>query len=98
MKLLSLIAVAAVLLACSSEKDDVTPAADASGSCTNLCAKSGFKAGRADVQPNEINCFCTDGAGTVAAAECTSMCSALGKSKSEPFGGTAGKPAACQCS
>lgn len=93
MKIGSMIMLAAVLLACSSD-DDVKPAGDAAGSCTNLCTKSGFKSGRADVQPNEINCFCTDGPGTVAAADCTSMCTSLGKSKGAPFGA---KTDACQC-
>ena len=85
------------LVACSS--DDEAGTKDPATSCNDLCTSAGFGDGRADVQPNEINCFCTGGSGTISATACTDMCSSIGKSKSEPFGSGAGQTAnACQCS
>lgn len=91
--LLSLLAVAALLVACSS---DSSTSSDPAGSCTSMCTKAGFASSRVDVQPNEINCFCT-GTGAMTAAICTEGCTGLGKSKSQPFGSAAGKMDACQC-
>ncbi|MBX3232096.1 MAG: hypothetical protein KIT84_19725 [Labilithrix sp.] len=109
MKLVSSLTVVGVLVAalvaCSSDDDD-KPAGDAAGSCTDLCTKSGFASGRANVYPHEINCFCEGGGGaggdagtgTVAAADCSGMCTALGKAKGAVFGSGAGQTAnACQC-
>lgn len=91
--LLSLLALTALLVACSS---DSSSSSDPAGSCTSMCTKAGFASSRVDVQPNEINCFCT-GTGTMTAAICTEGCTGLGKSKSQPFGSAAGKMDACQC-
>lgn len=91
--LLSLLALTALLVACSS---DSSSSSDPAGSCTSMCTKAGFASSRVDVQPNEINCFCT-GTGTMTAAICTEGCTGLGKGKSQPFGSAAGKMDACQC-
>lgn len=69
-------------------------AADPEASCTSLCTGSGFDEGMADVQPNEVNCFCSGGTGEVLAEECTSMCTSIGKSTGEVFG-TMNE--SCQC-
>lgn len=90
------LAVSAVLLACSSDSSSSGSSSDPASSCTSMCAKAGFASSRVDVQPNEINCFCT-GTGTMTAAICTEGCTGLGKSKSQPFGSAAGKMDACQC-
>ena len=80
---------------CSDDEDDKKN--DSAASCTSLCTGAGFSAGRADVQPNEINCFCTGGSGVVTASACKSMCDGLGRATSAPFGGSAGAENACQC-
>jgi len=85
------------VIACGDDDPAASSSADAAGSCTSLCTKSGFTSGRADVQPNEINCFCEGGTGVVAAGECTSMCTGLGK-KGSTFTSGANQPVnACQC-
>jgi hypothetical protein len=85
-----------VLVACSSDDEaggSKTPAAG----CTDLCTAAAFSGSRVDVQPNEINCFCTGGTADVAAAACTSMCTSIGKTKGAPFKSGATNFNACQC-
>jgi hypothetical protein len=83
-------------MACSEDEE---AARDPAPSCKQLCTSAGFSDGRADVQPNEVNCFCTGGSGSVAADACASMCKGIGRAKGSVFG--SGAPAtanACQCS
>lgn len=70
---------------------------DPAATCTGMCTGAGFTAGRADVQPNELNCFCTGGSGTVSAAACTTLCSDLEAGAGAPFSGSGGPLDACQC-
>jgi len=99
---LALLVVITTLVACGS--DDSTETKDAATSCKDLCSASGFSSSRVDAQPNEINCFCSGGSGTVTAATCTDGCKSQGKSKSQPFkaSGPAAAPGmaldSCQCS
>jgi hypothetical protein len=82
--------------ACSD--DDESGGKDPSSTCAEMCTGAEFGSSRVDAHPHEINCFCTGGTGTVSATACTNMCSALGKTKSEPFGNGPQGPDACQCS
>lgn len=85
----------AALVACSS--DDAASGKSAADSCKDMCTSAGFTSSRVDEQPNETNCFCT-GSGTITPAACTSMCSGLGKAKSQPFTSNSPTANACQCS
>src|SRR5688572_29885562 len=74
-------------------------AADPASACMSLCTSSGFSRSNIDVQPNETNCFCTGGSGTVSASACMSTCTDIDKTTSQVFGSGAGQTAnACQCS
>lgn len=97
----SSIAVAAAvftIVACSS--DDASTNKDAAGACKDLCSAAGFGSSNAQEFPQEINCTCSGGTGTVAAQACTDMCTGIGRSKGQPYknngGGT--PPDSCQCS
>lgn len=83
------------LVACSGDDDE--GGKDPAASCKDLCTTAGFGDGRADVQPHEVNCFCTGGTGTISAAACTDMCTSIGKSGSQPFGTGPQGANACQC-
>ena len=78
------------LVACSGSDDPAS-------ACTDLCTTAGFQDGRVDVQPNEINCFCTGGSGTVSDEACTNMCASTDKSGSQTFGTGPNLKDACQC-
>lgn len=84
------------LVACSDDDDD-KGGGDVAASCKSLCTTAGFGDGRADVQPHEINCFCTGGSGTITAAACADMCKSTDKSGSQPFGNGPAGANACQC-
>ncbi len=71
---------------------------DATSSCQAMCTQSGFGGSRVDIQPNELNCFCTSGAGEVTDARCTALCTGQGKAKAERFKSTGASFDACQCS
>ncbi|MBS2015417.1 MAG: hypothetical protein JST00_21190 [Deltaproteobacteria bacterium] len=91
--------VTSLVVACSSESSSSGGASnDPASTCTSLCTKAGFTTSRLDSQPNELNCFCSGGSGAVTQAICTEGCTGLGKSKAQPFGQSAGKMDACQCS
>lgn len=82
-------------VACGGDEDEAkTPEAG----CKSLCTDSGFASSRVDVQPNEVNCFCTGGgSSTVAAAACSKMCADIKRGNGQPFSGTGGPLDACQC-
>lgn len=90
----TLLAAAVLAAGCSDDSEETKSPAVA---CTDMCTKAGFSSGRADVQPHELNCFCT-GAGTVTPAACTEMCSSQNK-KGSPFTSGQGVTSAnaCQC-
>lgn len=87
-----------LLAACGSDEPSTSGSADPTASCAALCKSASFSGSRVDNQPNEINCFCTGGGGTVAAQACTDTCAKLGKSKAQAFKSTGGAVDACQCS
>lgn len=82
--------------ACGSDSSNSSTSATPEASCKELCTKSGFQSSRVDNQPNEINCFCSGGAGAVADADCTSTCTGLGK-KGQAFKSTGAAVDSCQC-
>lgn len=90
MKYIIALALGVAFTACGGGKD-------ATSSCKDLCTTAGFTSSRVDTQPKEVNCFCSGGTGTVTAAACTSMCTGVGKAKSQVFGQSAGASDACQC-
>ena len=96
--LISGLLVTTLLVACSSESSSSGSSGDPASTCTSICTKAGFSTSRLDSQPNELNCFCSGGSGAVTQAICTEGCTGLGKSKAQPFGQSAGKMDACQCS
>lgn len=71
---------------------------DPATSCKDMCTEAGYSSANADVQPNEINCFCSSGTGPVTAESCTKLCKALGKSTSTPFKSSGTVVNSCQCS
>lgn len=95
------VAIMSIFVALPACSDDEGGGADAASSCTNLCTGAGFGAGRSEVAPHEINCYCTGGASTngVAAEACTSMCKDLGKQNGTLFRPAAGTTSSsgCQC-
>ena len=88
---IAMAALAISLAACGGSADSET-------SCKDLCTGAGYTNSSVDVQPHEVNCFCSGGSGTVSADACTKMCTDLGKSSAQTFksGGTAVN--SCQCS
>jgi hypothetical protein len=78
--------------------DDDESSSDPKASCETMCKGAGFTSSKADQQPHELNCFCTGGTGTVAAAACTEMCTSVGKpGKTFRSGAGATTDNACQC-
>jgi len=91
------LAASAVVASSAGCGSDSATTKDPAVACTDLCKASGFTSSRVDVQPNEVNCFCT-GMGTVADAPCKDMCTSIGKPTGAPFGsGAGGAKNACQC-
>jgi len=85
-----------VVFACSSESSS---SKDSGTVCKETCQAAGYADSKVDTQPNEVNCFCSTGTGTISADACKNMCSQLGKTKSAPFGGNGSKVLnSCQCS
>lgn len=72
--------------------------ADPATSCKDLCTGAGYTSSNADVQSNEINCFCSGGTGTVSAESCTKLCTSLGKSSAMTFKSAGTVVNSCQCS
>jgi hypothetical protein len=93
---MGLMFVAVALVACSS--DDKSESNDPTVACKDLCTASGFSSSRLDNQPNELNCFCSGGTGTVTAAACTNTCTSAGKKTAQPFKSSGGAFDSCQCS
>ncbi len=71
---------------------------DPATSCKDMCTEAGYSSSNTDVQPHEINCFCSGGTGTVSADSCTKLCKALGKSSATAFKSSGTAVNSCQCS
>lgn len=71
---------------------------DPATSCKDMCTQAGYSGSNADVQPHEINCFCSGGTGAVSADSCTMLCKSLGKNSAMTFKSSGTVVNACQCS
>jgi hypothetical protein len=71
---------------------------DPATSCKDMCTGAGYSSSNADVQPHEINCFCSGGTGTVTSESCTKLCQSLGKSSAMTFKSSGTVVNSCQCS
>jgi len=95
---LSFVALLSVGLLTGACGSDDASSSDATSSCKDICTAAAFTSSRVDVQPNEINCFCSGGTGTVTDAICKDGCTKQGKAKSQPFKTPAAASMdACQC-
>ena len=99
----SVVALSAVIVACSSSDDTPAPEKkDVQLACNELCTASSFTNGKKDEQATTVSCFCsvTTSAATanVDAKTCQKFCSDIGKTGGTPFGNTTtGKQDSCKC-